>query len=836
MEPEFLESTKFLPNLPKSNLDDRTFEELVEECLLRIPRYCPEWTNYNPGDPGVTLIELFSWLVDQMLYRFNQVPRRHYVALLELLGIRLDPPKPASTELTFYLTKSQSEPKRIEAGTEVATVRTENQEAVIFTTDKDLIIGQPYIKHVLRAPNTFETPRRNSATIDDLAERIIQVPQQFEDANEKKSRWNTPNIRFSLFDPCEPNHCFYMVFESIGNNGKNETIQSQVDAYQTKTQTLKDTITGNVLAITFRGPEAVTTGINTENPPLKWQAWNGKEWQDGILRRRQDDRTKGFSFDKLGQESPNPVSEGVDVILHLPQNWPADTFDDRNQDDPYYGHWIRCIYEIDQELGQYGYERSPEIIGIKVRSIGGTISASECIRINEEFLGTSNGKPGQVFDLDGSPILLRTKEEHIRIISPEGNVENWKEVADLADSNEYTPHYLLDSQSGRIQFGPLIREPSHISTKTRERSRLQSWGRGGDQRLSQQQANSFNASSSQDSELPAVLMAEDRTLERQYGQVPPLGSEIYMTSYRVGGGTQGNVQAQQLKVMKTSIPYVKRVINYKAAIGGLDAESLDNAVMRVPALLRTRETALTPEDFEHLAKRLKLARPIHRAHAVTAQHLTTPGIVRLLLIPTLSDSNLDLRHGIHPNELLLDKDLQKELHDKINLHKTLGIGVALESPQFVGIQVTAQILLESQYHDEELESTSIIKQKLVGELYNFLNPITGGFTRRKNTPNNVLQSTGWTLGRAVKTADVIALLQNIPEVSYVSQVKLTSFRQYGEEKRWISLSDHEDVVILNELEVACSWDEEHFRAKQTQTESFDDPNIKTAHQIQFMNY
>ncbi|MEM7713573.1 MAG: hypothetical protein AAF349_08360, partial [Cyanobacteria bacterium P01_A01_bin.68] len=63
----------FLPKLPNSNLDDRTFQDLVDECILRIPRYCPEWTNYNPGDPGITLVELFAWLTDQMLLRFNQI-------------------------------------------------------------------------------------------------------------------------------------------------------------------------------------------------------------------------------------------------------------------------------------------------------------------------------------------------------------------------------------------------------------------------------------------------------------------------------------------------------------------------------------------------------------------------------------------------------------------------------------------------------------------------------------------------------------------------------------------------------------------------------------------
>ena len=149
----------FLPKLPKSNLDDRTFQDLVTECILRIPRYCPEWTNYNPSDPGITLIELFAWLTDQMMMRFNKVPRRNYIVFLEMLGVRLQPPAPAKTTLTFYLSASLPETYTIPAETPVATIRTENEEAVIFSTDYPCTIAKPTIRNLLTAPTTETIPQ-----------------------------------------------------------------------------------------------------------------------------------------------------------------------------------------------------------------------------------------------------------------------------------------------------------------------------------------------------------------------------------------------------------------------------------------------------------------------------------------------------------------------------------------------------------------------------------------------------------------------------------------------------------------------------------------------------
>jgi hypothetical protein len=72
--------------IPPPKLDDRTYQDIVEEALRMIPRYAPEWTNHNPSDPGITLVELAAWMTDLLIYRLNQVPDKNYVAFLNLLA------------------------------------------------------------------------------------------------------------------------------------------------------------------------------------------------------------------------------------------------------------------------------------------------------------------------------------------------------------------------------------------------------------------------------------------------------------------------------------------------------------------------------------------------------------------------------------------------------------------------------------------------------------------------------------------------------------------------------------------------------------------------------
>src|SRR3954451_6259133 len=134
--------------LPAPNLDDRRFQELVVDAKRLVQQRCPEWSDHNVSDPGVTLIELFAWMTDQMVYRLNRVPDRNYVKFLELIGVRLFPPTAAKADVTFWLSAPQDETMKVAAGTGVSTVRTEVVEAIAFETIEEVAIPSVKVHRV----------------------------------------------------------------------------------------------------------------------------------------------------------------------------------------------------------------------------------------------------------------------------------------------------------------------------------------------------------------------------------------------------------------------------------------------------------------------------------------------------------------------------------------------------------------------------------------------------------------------------------------------------------------------------------------------------------------
>ncbi|MEO5851910.1 MAG: putative baseplate assembly protein [Nocardioides sp.] len=118
------------------DLDDRTFDQIRSELLLRIPRYTPEWTDWNESDPGVTLIELFAWLAESIGYRLNQAPERCLLTFLDVLGIQPDAARAASTDLTFTVRQGETRPITVPAHTVVASSVQTDDGPILFETEQ----------------------------------------------------------------------------------------------------------------------------------------------------------------------------------------------------------------------------------------------------------------------------------------------------------------------------------------------------------------------------------------------------------------------------------------------------------------------------------------------------------------------------------------------------------------------------------------------------------------------------------------------------------------------------------------------------------------------------
>ncbi|APR88475.1 hypothetical protein A7982_13824 [Minicystis rosea] len=89
------------------NLDDHTYADLVDEGRASLPALYPAWTDHNPSEPGITLLELFAWLSEAVLYRTNQIPDATYDSFLGILnGPGWTRPKGQTLDEAIYQTMS----------------------------------------------------------------------------------------------------------------------------------------------------------------------------------------------------------------------------------------------------------------------------------------------------------------------------------------------------------------------------------------------------------------------------------------------------------------------------------------------------------------------------------------------------------------------------------------------------------------------------------------------------------------------------------------------------------------------------------------------------------
>jgi predicted phage baseplate assembly protein len=230
-------------SLPVTNLDDRRFQDLVDEAKRMIPQLTPEWTNHNVSDPGVALIELFAWMTEMTIFRLNQVPDVIYTHLLNLIGFQPFPATAARADLTFWLVGPVPDDVVVPTGTQVATTGEIGANRV-FTTLDDLRISQPH----LIASLTSAGDELYTDVWDDL-------------------RIATGSVVCFPRSPLTPGDAFYLGFaDSVAGNAIQLAISATVEGI----------------------------GVVPDNPPLVWEVWQGEGWIPLALYR---DSTGGLNRD-----------------------------------------------------------------------------------------------------------------------------------------------------------------------------------------------------------------------------------------------------------------------------------------------------------------------------------------------------------------------------------------------------------------------------------------------------------------------------------------------------------------------------------------------------------
>jgi predicted phage baseplate assembly protein len=623
--------------LPAPHLDDRDFQSLVDDAKRLVQQRSPEWTDHNVSDPGVTLIEAFAQMVDQLIYRLNRVPDRHYVKFLELIGLQLYPPTAARGTATFWLAAAQPATVLVRAETEVATPRTEVDEPVVFTTVTDLpIVPCEFSRLVAATSDGAITDHTALLAADDRA--------------------GAP------------------AFSEVPVPGEALLVG------------LSAAVPSCAVLLRIDGPVG-GIGIDPRNPPLVWEAWTGSGW----------------SACDVDRDSTGGLNRAGDVVLHVPATH------EQSVNAKHRAGWLRCRV-LPPDGVTRAYTQTPRIARVQAMTIGGTAEITHTETVRDEHLGTSDGAPGQRFTLQRGPVVPWTEASVLHVTEP-GATEptRWLPVRDFARSGPDDLHYRLDRASGEVRFGPEVR---HADGEP-----------------------------------------------RQYGAVPPIGSRLVVSAYRVGGGRRGNVARGVIRVLKSSVPYVTQVENRHPAAGGVDGETMDNAKLRGPLELRASGRAVTADDFEVLARDIApdAARvacvPATANGAAAPGAAALPGAVRLLVVPRVVTDDVgriafdDLRNP--PRELL------RRISDHLDQRRLVGTRLVVEPPFYQGVTVVARVTADPDARPDRVQEAAL------RALYAHLSPQDGGPDGR-----------GWPFGGAVRAFDVSAVLARVPGLAEVEDLLL----------------------------------------------------------------
>lgn len=693
--------------LSPPHLDDRRYDELFDGLRRRIPVYNPTWTDHNDSDPGITLLQLFAFMTESVLFRLNQVPEATQLTFLRLLDLPLRPATPARCTLAFTTVRATGE---VVGG---ATVLTAGKLPFRLATGQDVPVWPVTALAVARTATA--APQANAEAQPGSADDPELFDVYTARLAELQGLLNLPEggLGVATYTP------------TTLREGETGALSFASTVDQALWIALLNTTPGAPPDFGTAGAAEISLAFGLAAPAagiadaVACGAGDAAASGDLLFElAEQDPATGAVSYQRLaiaGDTSAGLARSGT-VRLTLPgtaskATWTPvpDVLDgtgDRPpplaaEDSARLWLWLR----LRRRAG-----RPPDLAMIATNAA----EAVQARAVPAEFLGAGTGQPGQRFPLLQRPVIGGDPAMPVVIEVEEAGVwTRWGPTQSLDLARETDRLFALDAEAGEVRFG----------------------------------ANG-----------------------------PPLGTRVRAAAYFQGGGAAGNVAPGAVNRIEGAAGTLT-VKNITPGLGGAEAETLEEALTRIPGELRRRDRAVTAEDFRDLAL-LAPGAGIARAECLPRFHPRTkaweqPGIVSVVIWPGTLPPD-----GAPPVPDRRSIDL---VCRHLSARRLVTTELYVLPPDYVEIAVSVKVAVEPGY--SVLAVTGWVEQIL----RQFLSPL----------PPHGPDGGGWPLGRAVNPRELEATVLQVQGVDFVEDLRLARRDGSG----W---TDADPVMLADEQAVWLS--------------------------------
>ncbi len=621
-----------MPILPPS-LDDRRFDDLVEELLSRIPAHTPEWTNPRLGDPGRTLIELFAWLGDTLLYRANLIPERQRLVFLKLLGLSLKSASPAVGIVSLSFAQAT------ELGSAQLLPGASIKGPVPFETLAETTVlpisAQAYYK---RALSESESSR--------MGEVISGLAKIHSISGTVAAYATTPVFSDGLAEPAgvdvianSADHALWIAL--LAPPARQPELQAAQNIAVRKVLGGSDTGAPALLSVGVV-PALSTPALFEEigpkaKIPVLWEITtqgNGPRETDYLTL---EPLPGADSSQGLSQPGVLRLPLPAQTMIWAPSNDVGDNphagvgdnpprLDDAEQASRLLA-WLR----LRPKPGQTVDRLALSWIGINA------VEIDQRVTLTGRVLGVSNGTADQVFNLpygsvDAASLRIQVQESG-RGYQPWQPADDLSSISSNPNVAREARGFELDPEAGTLRFGDGVR-----------------------------------------------------------GRVPELQMRVRLASGRFGGGRAGNLPAGSVteiaaKRINGSASPTLKVWQPLPFTGGEDAETLALAEKRIPAFLRHRDRAVTAEDYQRLAFEapgITVGRvEILPRFKPRDRRFNVPGVVSVLALPAQAVGN--------PPNPRPDRPFIERLHAHLSVRTPLATELYVIGCEYVPLGVAVAV-------------------------------------------------------------------------------------------------------------------------------------------------